>query len=66
MQVKSLYADPVVAEIHDVRRRLLESSGGDVAEFRRQLREREHVSGRKIVSGPLKKRSEEQDAEAEQ
>jgi hypothetical protein len=66
MQVKSLYADPVVAEIHDVRRRLLESSGGDVAEFRRQLRERERVSGRKIVSGPLKRRSEKQDAEAEQ
>ena len=66
MQVKSLYADPVVAEIHDVRRRLLESSGGDVAEFRRQLRERESGSGRKIVSGPLKKRSEKQDAEAEQ
>ena len=66
MQVKSLYADPVVAEIHDVRRRLLESSGGDVAEFRRQLREGERGSGRKIVSGPLKKRSEKQDAEAEQ
>jgi len=27
MQVESLYADPVVAEIHEVRRRLLESSG---------------------------------------
>jgi glutathione S-transferase len=31
MPVESLYADPVVAEIHEVRRRLLEASGGDVA-----------------------------------
>jgi hypothetical protein len=41
MPVKSLYADPVVAELHEVRRRLLEASGGDVEEFRRRLRERE-------------------------
>ena len=33
MPVESLYADPVVAEIHEVRRRLLEASGGDVAKF---------------------------------
>ena len=55
MLVESLYADPVVAEIHEVRRRLLEASGGDVAEFRRRLREREKASGREVVSGPVKK-----------
>ena len=54
MLVESLYADPVVAEIHEARRRLLEASGGDVAEFRRRLRDRQKASGRKIVSGPVK------------
>ena len=36
MLVESLYADPVVAELHEVRRRLLEASGGDVEDFRRR------------------------------
>ena len=53
MLAESLYNDPVVAEIHEVRRRLLEASGGNVAEFRRRLRERQKGSGRKIVSGPV-------------
>ena len=62
MLAESLYADPVVAEIHDVRRRLLEASGDNVAEFRRKLRERQKASGRKIVSGSVKKPSEPRDA----
>jgi hypothetical protein len=61
MLVESLYADPVVAEIHEARRRLLEVSGGDVAEFRRHLRERQKASGRKLVSGPVKKHTEPRD-----
>jgi hypothetical protein len=62
MLVEPLYADPVVAEIHEARRRLLEASGGDIAEFRRRLRERLKASGRKIVSGPVKKNTEPLDA----
>lgn len=62
MLVESLYADPVVAELHEVRCRLLEASGGDVEEFRRRLREREKASGRKVVSGPVKKHTESSDA----
>jgi len=62
MLVESLYADPVVAEIHEARRRLLEDSGGDIAEFRRRLRERLNASGREIVSGPVKKYTEPRDA----
>jgi hypothetical protein len=62
MPVESLYADPVVAEIHEVRRRLLEASGGDVAKFRQRLRERQSVSGRRIVSGSVKKHTEPSDA----
>ena len=64
MLVESLYADPVVAELHEVRRRLLEASGGDVEEFRRRLREREKASGRKVVSGPVKKHTEPSNAAA--
>ena len=55
MLAESLYADPVVAEIHEARRQLFEASGGDITEFRRRLREREKASGRKIVKGPVKK-----------
>lgn len=62
MLFESLYTDPVVAEIHEVRRHLLEASGGDVAEFRRRLREREKASGREIVSGSVKKHTEPRDA----
>lgn len=62
MLVESLYADPVVAEIHEVRRRLLEASGGDIAELRRRLRERQKASGRKVVSGSVKKHTEPRDA----
>jgi len=61
MLAESLYADPVVAEIHEVRRRLLEASGGDVAEFRRRLRERQKASDRKVVSGPVNKHSKPRD-----
>lgn len=61
MLVESLYADPVVAEIHEVRRRLLEASDGDIAKFRRQLRERQKASGRTIVSGSVKKHTKPRD-----
>ncbi len=61
MPVESLYSDPVVAAIHEVRRRLLEASGGDVATFRQRLRERQSVSGRRIVSGSVKKHTESSD-----
>ncbi len=62
MPGESLYSDPVVAEIHEVRRSLLEASGGDVAKFRQRLRERQSVSSRRIVSGSVKKRTEPSDA----
>jgi len=62
MPVESLYVDPVVAEIHEVRRRLLEASGGDVEKFRQRLRERQRVSGRRVVSGSVKKHTEPSDS----
>jgi hypothetical protein len=62
MPVESLYADPVVAELHEIRRRLLEASGGDVAKFRQKVRERQSASGRRVVSGSVKKHTEPSDA----
>jgi hypothetical protein len=62
MPAESPPADPVVAEIRAVRRRLLEESGGDVAEFRRRLREHQTASGRIVISGPLKKATEPREA----
>jgi len=62
MPVESLYADPVVAELHEIRRRLLEASGGDVAKFRQKVRERQSTSGRRVVSGSVKKHMEPSDA----
>jgi len=58
---KPLYHDPVVAEIHETRKQLLDDCNGDVTEFRRQLRERQAKSGRKIVHGPVPKRTEQSD-----
>ena len=54
-----LYADPVVAEIHAIRERLLNECDGDVAEFRKRLRERQGRSEREIVHGPVRKRTEQ-------
>ena len=66
MPAELLSADPVVAEIHEVRRRLLEASGGDIAEFRRQLRERQRAPGRAVVSGSVKSPSEQRARETSQ
>ena len=54
MATESLYVDPVVAEIHEARRTLVEASGSDLAEFRRRLLERQQSSGRRVVTGALK------------
>lgn len=59
---KPLYSDPVVAEIHAIRQQLLDDCGGDVAEFRRRIRDRQAASGHKVVSGPLQKSTEQSDA----
>lgn len=55
---KALYDDPVVAEIHFIREKLIADCGGDVEEYVRQARARQAASGRKVVSRPLKERTE--------
>ncbi len=59
---RPLYADPVVEEIHKIRARLLEDCGGDIAEFRRRLRERQAKSGRTVVHGAVGNRTEQTDS----
>ena len=59
---RPVYDDPVVAEIHAIRKALLDDCGGDLAEYRRRTRERQAASGRQIIRSPLRKRTEQSDA----
>jgi hypothetical protein len=55
---KPIYDDPVVAEIHAIRQALLDECGGDIDEYRRRTRSRQAASGHRIITSPLKKRTE--------
>jgi hypothetical protein len=55
---KPIYDDPVVAEIHEIRKALFDECGGDPAAYRRRARERQAASGRRIITSPLRKRTE--------
>ena len=55
---KPIYDDPVVAEIHAIRQALLDDCGGDMDEYRRRVRQHQEASGRRIITSPLKKRTE--------
>ena len=59
---KPIYDDPIVAEIHAIRKALLDECGGDMDEYRRRTRARQAASGRRIVTLPLKKGTEPSDA----
>ena len=56
---KPIYDDPVVAEIHAIRKALLDDCVGDMDEYRRRARERQAASGRPIITTPLKKSTEQ-------
>ena len=43
--------DPVVAEVHEARRKLLASCGGDTELLLRGVSEREAASGRRLIYG---------------
>ena len=49
---KPLYEDPVVAEIHAIRAKMLADCGGDHQKLMQQVRERQRSSGRKIIAPP--------------
>ncbi|MFZ5829613.1 MAG: hypothetical protein ACOY3P_05980 [Planctomycetota bacterium] len=56
---RAIYDDPVVAEVHAIRQALLDECGGDVDEYRRQVRNRQATSSRRIVRSPLTRPAEE-------
>lgn len=62
MMTKPIYDDPVVAEIHAIRKALLDQCGGDIDKFRNRTRSHQAASGRRIVTSPLKKRTEQSGA----
>lgn len=49
---KPLYDDPVVAEIHAIRARMLAECGGDHRKLMEQVRAREKASDRKVIAAP--------------
>ena len=53
-----MWEDPIVAEIHRVRRKIYERFNGDMAAYGRYLREQteaERKRGRTIIDTPLRK-----------
>ncbi|MBM4128276.1 MAG: hypothetical protein FJ247_13230 [Nitrospira sp.] len=57
-----IYDDPVVAEIHAIRKALLDQCGSNIDEYRRRVRDHQAASGRRIITRPLKTRTEQSDA----
>jgi len=49
---KPLYEDPVVAEIHAIRAKMLADCDGDHQKLMQQVRERQRASPRKIIAVP--------------
>ena len=47
-----LYEDPVVAEIHAIRAKMLADCDGDHQKLMQQVRERQRSSLRKIIAAP--------------
>ena len=53
------FNDPVVAEIHAVRAAMLEAAGGDIHLLMQQVAERQRKSKHRIITQPLRHRSEQ-------
>jgi len=49
---KPLYDDPVVAEIHAIRAKMLTDCGGDHGKLMEQVRARENTSDREVIAAP--------------
>ncbi len=49
---KPLYNDPVVAEIHAIRAKMLADCGGDHRKLMEQVRAREKASDRQVIVAP--------------
>ena len=55
-----LYEDPVVAEIHAAREKMLADCDGDHQRLMRHVREHQKASVRKVILAPSSKQSAEQ------
>lgn len=55
---RTLYEDPVVAEIHAIRQSLLDKYGGNIDAYRKHVREQQESSERRIITEPFRKRTE--------
>jgi hypothetical protein len=55
-----LYEDPVVAEIHAIRDKMVADCGGDHLKLMQDVREHQKKTGRRIISAPVEARSTEQ------
>lgn len=49
---KPLYDDPVVAEIHAIRAKMLTDCAGDHRKLMEQVRARERTSSRRVIAAP--------------
>ena len=54
-----IFDDPVVAEIHAIRAKMLADCGGDIKELMRQVAARQKESGRHVITAPLRNRTEQ-------
>ena len=59
---KPIFDDPVVAEVHAIRAAMLAECDGDIKELMRRVAERQKQSGHRIITEPLRKRTEQTDA----
>ncbi len=57
--------DPVVAEIHATRAAMLEAAGGDIGLLMQQVAERQRKSKHRIITQPLRHRTEQSAQSAE-
>jgi hypothetical protein len=53
------YEDPVVAEIHTIRDKMVEDCDGDHLKLMQQVREHQKTSCRRIIFAPVEARSTE-------
>lgn len=58
---RTIYDDPVVAEIHEIRQLLLEECGDDIDAYRKRVRQQQESSDRRIIRQPFRKRTEQSD-----
>ena len=58
------YFDPILDELHAVRRQMLEASGGDLTELVARLQRDEQQSGHPIATIPVKRESTQEPKEA--